>query len=164
MSPHRWQPSRLCNERNPSPVDAVFIPKHFYASTHFIAHMPSSPGVWQMVAPMRKDTAGRRPQSPPHQPGALILGRPTKGTLTGILRVDVPAREAGSMLMPGGHHANACMGTCHRHSSMQTPDILTGRVWSIGAPPPVPQSLGGPPAHCPAPPLGEVLPELHQQP
>lgn len=54
------------------PANTIFIPKHFNASTHFIFHM-LSPGVWQMVTSMCKDTAGWQPQRPPHQPDAIIL-------------------------------------------------------------------------------------------
>lgn len=51
---------RPCNNCNPLLVHTIFIPKHLYASTHFIFHMPS-PGIWQMVKLMWKDTAGCSP-------------------------------------------------------------------------------------------------------
>lgn len=48
---------RPCNNCNPLLVHTIFILKHLYTSTHFIFHM-LSPGVWQMVKLMGKDTAG----------------------------------------------------------------------------------------------------------
>lgn len=50
---------RPCSRCNPSPARIIFIPKHFYASTHFIFQM-LSPGVWQMVKLMRKGAASWR--------------------------------------------------------------------------------------------------------
>lgn len=60
---------RPCSDCNPSPAHAIFIPEHFYASTHFIFHV-LSPGVWQMVKLMRKDARSELagPWVPSHQP------------------------------------------------------------------------------------------------
>ena len=53
---------RPCNNCNPLLIHTIFIPKHLHASTHFMFHMPS-PGVWQMVKLMWKDTAGCGPST-----------------------------------------------------------------------------------------------------